>query len=117
MALKVADTFAVDGARYQFLAVQVAPKPGRWNEAAKRVDQQVTKDGLPVWLIECLRTDLQDRTSELVSVRIDARTAPEVSGPVVFENLLVRSWSITDRESGNLANAGISLVASGVAAS
>ena len=118
MALKVADHFAVDSTRYRFLAVQVAPKRGLWNEVTKTSEQQVNKDGIPVWLVEALRTDLKTNEAELVSVRIDSRKAPELpaTGVVVFANLAVRSWSITDRESGSLSNAGISLMADGVTA-
>lgn len=117
MALKVADSFAVDQTRYGFMAVQVNPKPGKWDESTKSRSQQISGEGVPVWLVECLRMDQVAGESDLVSVRIDSRTKPEVAGGmVVFENLIVRSWSITDRESGSLSNAGVSLSATSVSA-
>lgn len=117
MALKVADSFAVDHSRYGFMAVQVNPKLGKWDEATKTRSQQISGAGVPVWLVECLRMDQAAGESDLVSVRIDAREKPEVAGGMVmFENLTVRAWSITDRESGSLSNAGVSLSATSVSA-
>lgn len=121
MALKVADQFAVDCSRYAFVAVLTTPKmgwvrPKREGEAARREQQVTAQENLPIWLVECLRMDTVEGTSELVTVQIAAAEAPAMTGPVHFQNLSIRAWTITDRETGALSNAGITLSAASIVA-
>lgn len=96
MALRTADSVIVETTAYQYMAVQTGPKTERQdkNDPKSAFVQKTNSDGVPLWTVDVLRTEMLSGAASIVSVTIPSKKEPEVTGPVVFQNLLARQWAV-----------------------
>lgn len=86
MALKAAASVIPAEGSYQYTVVQVGPKMAGLGDGA----EQKTREGVPLWTVEALRTGPEG--ADLVSVTVAAPKPPEVTGPASFQGLRAGLW-------------------------
>lgn len=98
MAIRQANKVAVDRTAYQDLAVQITKRIANRETGELKLDRAT---GLPVWSIDCLRTDRS--TGEIATIAVSVPAAHEPKGivgqHVEFQNLLAMQWQ-TDSGAG-----------------
>lgn len=100
MALKAATNFIVTADAYTYKFISSEPKTNLDGT------QKKSKDGLPQWSIDVMRTAVDSEMKDTIAVTVPAPTLPDFPGFVTFENMIGGMFWI--REHGNKpSNAGL----------
>lgn len=97
MPIKQATAVAVSNESYNYQAIQVSKKLASRETGEVKLDRF---SGLPLWSIDCLRTDVLNAEISTVTVSVPGATEPGVAGKSVeFPGLVAMKWA-TETNSG-----------------